>query len=531
MYWISLVSSFLITAFGQPAWIPGLGMAASFFGFALFWHAMLQLPRGRDRFWLSTFWYFLVHGVQLSWMTSAEYMGPYIYGVYLFLIFGVGVQFGILSFFIKRPFCLRQLLGVAGLWVILEWLRLYFLSGFTWNPAGLSLADSQYAIQWAAVFGIYGLSFWVILVNMAALRAFIEKKGWALWGTLALFPYAFGWIHQTVIEWKYPLSKSLSIALVQTALLPEQKDYWKSRSHSFIPPLDQWERILDFLNTDKKLDLIVLPEAAFPLGAYRNFYPIELVKGLWIHYFGIESLADLPPLIPPYGQKTSVNNLFLAQALANHYKAHVIVGLDAIDRDAKYNAAFHFQPEGTSPCRYEKRVLVPVGEYKPLREWTWISNFLTREFGIGDTFDPGTKVTIFQGPMPIGITICLEEIYSDLTRKLRLKGAELFINVSNDVWFPNSLLSEQHFEHGRVRTVENGVYTFRAGNTGVTGVIDCFGRLLSRLPASEHQADVLFLTLPIRNYPTIYTLWGDWAILGISVSSLLFLLVRKKKLP
>lgn len=334
--------SFLLVAFGQPAWIRGFGVLAAAFGFALFWRAMLSFPRPRDRFLLSMGWFACVQGVQLSWMTTMDYMGPLILALYLFLILGMGVQFGIISFFFDRAINWSRALAMAGCWVIFEWLRLFFLCGFTWNPSGLALTDSPYSLQFAAIGGIFGLSFWVILVNVAALNALMEKstKKIAIWASMALFPYVFGIAHQSWIESHVPVSGTLNVALVQTGLFPEQKDFLKESPDAYIQPLDQWARILHVLDESKAVDLIVFPEAALPLGAHKAGYHLASVKKVFDE-------RDFPPLKSPYAfydwDGWKVSNVFLVQALANHFKSHIIVGLDDSDFEGKYNAAFHFR--------------------------------------------------------------------------------------------------------------------------------------------------------------------------------------------
>ncbi len=526
-----LIVSFLLAAFGQPAWIPGFGMLTAAFGFALFWRAMLFYSRPRDRFFLSLIWFSCVQGVQLSWMTTMDYMGPLIIGLYLFLILGMGVQFGILSFFFNEEIRWHRSLAMAGCWVLFEWSRLFFLCGFTWNHVGLTLADNSYSLQFASVWGIFGLSFWVILVNLAAFNVLIEKtkKRAAIWAAMALFPYLFGFVHQHWIESKVPISGHLNVALIQTALFPEQKDRLPESPEAYIPPLAQWERILNVIDPEKKVDLLVFPEAALPLGAHKAGYDLASLH----KYFDPEFF---PPLRDPYALfergKWKVSNAFLVQTLANRLNAHVIVGLDDIDFTGKYNAAFHFHPKNLPYERYEKRILVPVGEYVPLRNWPRFARFVAKQFGIYSSFDAGRDVKIFNAHFPIGVSICLEETFSNLTRELRLKGAEIFVNLTNDVWFPRSKLPQQHFDHGRIRAAENGVCILRACNTGVTGGVDCFGRPLEQLPVSEEKASILYFTLPVRSYSTLYTWWGDEAILGISLISLLsYGLLRKKKLP
>lgn len=514
------VLSFLIVAFGQPAWVPGLGIFSAAFGYALFWKGMLQLPK--RRFWLAVFWFAGVQGVQLSWMATLDYMGPLIIGVYLFLIFAMGVQFGLISLLVEENLSWLKSLAIAGIWVMFEWVRLFFLCGFTWNMVGLSLTDSIYSLQFAALFGVFGLSFWVILVNLAALK----KRG-ALWAGLALFPYLFGVGHFYWVERKGD-GKELNVALVQTHLMPEEKDFYSNHPKAYIQPLVQWDRILKALRAAdlKKVDLIVLPEAALPLGAHTAGYAFNIVS----QYFPQEALA---PLKRPYAVfdrgMWKVSNAFLLQTLANEYGAEVISGLDDRDVQGKYNAAFHFLPERSSYERYEKQVLVPVGEYIPLQGLKGLTRFIEEQFGIYSSFDCGKEGKVFQGRVPIGISICVEETFAHLIRDLRSQGAEVFVNVTNDAWFPRSKLARQHLEHGRVRAVENGVPILRACNAGVTCGIDSLGRSIAQIESTSKDPHVLSFSLPLRSYKTLYSFWGDAGILGISLSCLLFYFCFEKK--
>lgn len=537
-FWIFFLGSFLCVALGQPYLVPWIGIAASAIGFALFWRAMCELTERRWRFWLAVSWFGLVQAVQISWMTSQQYMGGGILFIYGFLLFALGLQFGMLSLFLgtERPISLSRSLAISGCWVLFEWVRLFPLTGFPWNPVGLALADSSYSIQFASLFGIYGLSFWVIFVNLLAFNGFRSPKWRIGWAICALFPYMFGVLQKTWVEHTTTPSKPLTVALVQTALLPEQKEWFPYRSERFIPPLDQWNRILTLFQKRKgPIDLIVFPEAAFPLGAYRPFYPLKFVRSIWQLHFG--DLNAFPPLTEPMAAARrmqnrtfwKVTNAYLAQALSNQFQARVIIGLDDEEEKQYCNAAFHFQPRKTRPERYEKQVLMPIVEYVPLPNWQFLAEFIAHRYGIESSFFPGKEIKVFPGSAPIGVSICAEETYSSLVRNVRLKGAEFLVTVSNDVWFPHSRLPHHHFQHGRVRAAENGMYLFRSSNTGITGVIDCFGHPLVFLEPSEITPEILFASLPTRSFSTLYTFWGDWAIL--SLSGLFFLLFWRKKLP
>ncbi len=528
MHYGLLFFSLVLTAFGQPAWIPGFGSLAAAFGFAFFWKAVEKFPK---RFLVSTLWFTLVQGVQLSWLATPDYMGPLILPFYLLLIFGVGLQFGMLSFFVEKDLSWPKIFALSGAWVICEWLRLFFLCGFTWNPTGLALADSPYSLQFASIWGIYGLSFWVILVNLTLLKAWNEKslKQGGVWACLALFPYLFGLAQESWVETHVPISKSLKVALVQTNLAPEEKEFDSKYPEKYIDPVLQWKEILSTFKGETSFDLIVLPEAALPLGAHSAIYDFEAVKDL----FPEEALPALKrPFALFYQGSWRVCNAFLAQALANQYRAHVIIGLDDRDLMGKYNAAFQFSPTAQPHLRYEKQILAPIGEYIPLRNWIRFSRFIGDQFGIFGSFDAGKEGKVFPAPIPIGISICLEETFTSLIRDLRLKGAELFVSVSNDAYFPRTKLGRQHFDHGRVRAAENGTPLLRSCNSGMSSGIDCFGRPFKILNPQK-KTEGLFFSFPVRIHSTLYTFWGDTAILGQSVfwiATYLFF-KRKKKLP
>ncbi len=519
--------SFFVTAFGQPAWIRGFGVLAAVFGFALFWKGMLSFSRPRDRFLLAMTWFSAVQAVQLSWLATTDYMGPLILFLYLFLILAMGVQFGLISLMIQSSISWHRAACIASCWVIFEWTRLFFLCGFTWNPAGLALADSSYSLQLASVCGIFGLSFWVIFVNASALKAWTENatKSIAIWAFLAVFPYFFGFLYQHWVESHVQSTGNLSVALIQTHLSPEQKEFSALAPEAYIPPLTQWKQILSALE-NQEVDLIVLPEAALPLGAHTASYPFSEVE----KYF---DQTAFPRLKTPLERSSwKVSNAFLLQALANQYNAHVIVGLDDRDFSGKYNAAFHFVPENRPYERYEKQVLVPVGEYIPVRHSRRLAQFIGDQFGIYSSFDAGTEGKVFKAQIPIGISICLEETFGQLVRELRVKGAQLLVNVTNDAWFPNSKLPRQHFDHGRVRAAENGVPLLRACNSGISGGVDAFGQPMQPPLECKEKASSLYFSFPLRSYSTLYTWWGDRAILGISFSFMLsYFFFRKKKLP
>lgn len=333
---------------------------------------------------------------------------------------------------------------------------------------------------------------------------------------MALLPYVYGFVHKNVLERIVSSETELRTALVQMALLPEQRDFIRAKPKEHIHPLVQWDMILTQLEQLDRVDLLVFSEGAIPNGLSKAWVTYSAVETIWQRHFGEEAIANFPPKRPPFAEEKRVSNAFWIKAVANHFHARVIVGLDDREEGCLYNSAVHCCSHNLEINKYRKQILIPVGEYIPFSNWTWFKRFVMETFAMGDGFSSGQEPAIFSGDVPIGVNICLEETYSHLVRKIRQKGAKLFVNLTNDVWFPKTRLPWHHFDHGRVRSVENGVCTLRATNTGVTAVVDCFGDTLAMFPTSMEASGVLVTPLKVRSYATLYTFWGDTPILVLS---------------
>jgi apolipoprotein N-acyltransferase len=539
--WLLFGCSFFLVAFGQPSWLPWLAPIAAFMGFALFWSSLYPFQSKFLRFALATFWFTAVQLIQLSWMTSIEYQGVYMLFGYFWLASWLGVQFGLLTCLLPKEggITFGRILGLASLWTLFEWSRFFFLCGFSWNPSGLALAAFLPSIQMASLGGVLGLSFWVMLMNGFTLKLIeglkqdrgVSFKAVGPWLLVVLFPYLFGvgqLTYQDHLSKTDPGSKNITVALVQTGLLPPEKLILPSRIHHFVSPWEQWRRILAFLKLeDLDLDLIVLPEVAVPFQCDRTIYPYESVVQVLRETLGEGVLQNLPPLTAPFAEKKvtakeekwMVSNSFWTQAVANYFDAEVVIGLEDEEKETNrsYNAAFHFVPNGTKINRYEKQVLLPIAEYLPSKVFLPFMEM----YGIRDFFTKGEETKIFKGRVPFAISICYEETFPDLVREGKLMGAEVLVNVTNDNWYPNSKLPQQHFDLGRLRAVENGIPLLRACNTGISAVIDNVGRPLCMMGELDEKnsclAGALVSSVSLRKHSTLYTLWGDGGIVGLSL--------------
>jgi apolipoprotein N-acyltransferase len=206
-----------------------------------------------------------------------------------------------------------------------------------------------------------------------------------------------------------------------------------------------------------------------------------------------------------------------------------VIGLDDSDEEngETYNAAFHLLPHKTTINRYEKRVLLPLAEYLP---FSFLKPLVAR-YGITDFFTHGKEAKVFEGAYPLNISICYEECFSHLIRQGKLGGAKLFINVTNDAWYPSSRLHLSHFSHGKLRAIENGVPVVRACNTGVTAAVDSLGRTVGQLGTEnlEVQRGALITELNLYTYPTLYTYLGDYLIVALSFILILWAYIDHRK--
>ncbi len=592
-------------AFGQPARLSWLCPLVAAFGIALFLAFLPQEWSKKKRFWISTAWFAGAELIQLSWMTSIEFQGYYILGVWAGIALMVGLQFGVFSLLTARNMTISWTVGLACLWALFEWVRLLPLCGFSLNPLGLTLTWTALPLQLASVGGILGLSFWAMWTNLLFLKAWrancktlrrvkspfrtplasapprlpfqvgrrqrvgqagpVLRNGvqnlrfstvvefcnclwrqaqsrvaaWSWAVGVAFVPYAFGALHLHYHAQRAgQVTDNVKVALVQTALLPSQKIPLLHRASDFISSEKQWAQILTYFGAAKQdWDLIVFPEAAFPYQADAPLHPFAVAKAILVERLGPAVIDAFPPLEPPfaYERKTLqgakilyVSHLFFAKTLAQHFNAEVLIGLDhhAREQDQFFNAAFLLRPKNSKMERYDKKVLLPLAEYLPF-------NFLaplSRAFGIHSFFSRGTTSSTMGERMLLTPSICYEETFSEIMRRGVREGGQLMVNLTNDNYYPNSTLPQQHFSHAKPRTVENGRALIRACNTGVTGVIDSLGQTCAVLGDGEKkiewQKGILTFELKLYNYSTLYSFLGELGIVilcfcGLFISSIL----------
>jgi apolipoprotein N-acyltransferase len=175
------------------------------------------------------------------------------------------------------------------------------------------------------------------------------------------------------------------------------------------------------------------------------------------------------------------------------------------DRVKNYNSAFLVSPSGSVLAQYNKVHPVPLWEVMPARAYL---PFLKNTASKG-VYDPGNELTVFSTPKgKFSALICYEGIYTNLARKFVGRGAQFLVNISNDSWSKSEAEHYQHASMDVFRAVENGVYYVRVGNSGVTEVIDPFGRIVSSLPI--YKSGYLVADIGLKEKDTVYSVLGDY---------------------
>ena len=372
----------------------------------------------------------------------------------------------------------RYTLALPAAWVLLEWVRGWFLTGFPWLALGYSQVPDSPLAGFAPVLGVYGVGLaaaWVAGL-FASLRPNFITAG------VLLLVAGFG-LQQ--VSWTQPTGAPVTVALLQGNVPQEMK----FRPDKLAGILQDYAR--QVLATDARL--VILPETAVPL--FRSGVPAGYLE-----------------------------------LLAEHVKQRngdVLLGLPEDTASGQYyNAVVSL---GTSPeGHYRKHHLVPFGEFVPFG-FRWLVDMM--HIPLGD-FSLGTpdQPAIAAAGERLAVNVCYEDAFG-AERIHAARDATLLVNVSNDAWFGNSLSPRQHLQIGAMRSLEAGRWQLRANNTGITAILDEQGRVRAELP--PFVSGTLNGQAQGRTGLTPYLRWGNVPVLIIMAALLAaaFLTSRKRSSP
>ena len=410
----------------------------------------------------------------------------FLFCCYLGLYHGL---FGLLVALLARARDNRWPLVLAPfLWVAVELARTR-ITGFPWNLLGTAQVDNVALARIAGWTGVYGISFEIVLVNVALATAFLlprPKRGPMLIAALAAAA-----VLQAGGLVEAPAAKADRTALLVQVNVPVSADWTPAY---FEQTLNELTNLTVRSAADKapKVDLIVWPESPAPF----------------------------------FTNDTGFRNA--VSALARTTGAPIVVG--AIGSDAShpnadaplFNSAALVNSQGEWTSRYDKVHLVPFGEYLPFPSLFSFAGGLTKEVG---QFERGTsRRPLHADDKQLGVFICYESVFPDEVRQFANNGAQVFVNISNDGWYGDSGAYAQHLDQTRMRAIENDRWILSAANTGVTAAIDPFGRIATRIPRKERTA--LVAPYALTSVITFYTRHGDWFAYVCAIISLGALLAR-----
>jgi apolipoprotein N-acyltransferase len=381
----------------------------------------------------------------------------------------------------ESSFSRRALLLSPFLWVAVELARTR-ISGFPWDLLGITQVDNVALAHVSRFTGVYGVSFEIMVVNAALASAFLLAKlkvPRERWKSLLLACVIAIVILQSG-RWISPevLMGDRSARLVQQNIPVLEGSEWTKEY------FDGTLRDLTLLSLNpvgsqsKHADLIVWPESPAP------FYSTDPAFR--------ESLSTIAR---ESGAWTLAGSLGIRNASETPERATQV-----------YNSGNLISPQGEWVARYDKIHLVPFGEYVPFKRVFGFAGGLTKE--VGD-FLPGTsRAPLEAGDTRLGVFICYESIFPYEIRQSVANGAQVLVNISNDGWYGDSGAYAQHLRQARMRAMENARWLLRATNTGVTAVIDPYGRVAASAPRKMRTA--LEANYALSNVTTFYTRHGDW---------------------
>jgi apolipoprotein N-acyltransferase len=410
-------------------------------------------------------------------------------GILLLLVTYLSLFLGAFTFltrFVQIRVKTRGFLFAPLLWVSLEYLRSFLLTGFPWANLGHSQYLNLPFIQMAEITGVYGLSFVIVMVNVTLyliLHQWSQKTFPLLEVTLSisllLTFLVYGYVRIERLGREMAKNPPLTIGLVQANI--DQSIKWDESFQK--ETLKIYER-LSLQVGEKKPDLILWPETATP--------------------FFFQDATEYQPFVLNIPKKTGAFLLFGTPS----YK---------IERGKihHYNSALLVSPSGEVIGKYDKIHLVPYGEYVPLGEYISLGSLGE---GIGN-FKPGKEIYNFTLPQGrFGVLICFEIIFPNLCRRFVKKGANFLVTITNDAWFGRTSAPYQHLAIAIFRAIENRVFIARAANTGISAFIDPLGRILKQ--SGLFTEETLLGTIQLSQKKTFYTLFGDlfaWLCSALSI--------------
>lgn len=392
----------------------------------------------------------------------------------LLIIFGLIVMYLYIGLYFGIAMLASRKIGIWSLplaLVGLEYVRGIGEIGFPWLSFGYSQARYPLFIQQAAVYGMYGVSLWLVALNVSIYQALKNRglKNMLLAVAIFIAPVIYG-----IARHEPPRTRIARVGIVQPNIDPNLKFSREMRFTTFERLIELSVRCarLSVQTYGDSLDLIIWPETATPVflkspGKYQ-----DLVRQL-------ADRLDVP--------------IFTGTAI---YES---------ERNEIFNGAVLIEPGHGITQEYRKMQLVPFSEHMPFNRHIPVLRKV--DVGGGD-YTPGTDHVVFDIPgFRFACLICFESIFPGLSRESVDRGAEVLVNITNDGWFGKISGAQQHNNMAILRSVENGVVLLRSANTGISMIVDQYGRVV--IEKELFVDDIIVAAVAVDQVETTYRRIGD----------------------
>jgi apolipoprotein N-acyltransferase len=411
-------------------------------------------------------------------------------------LFWAGAAAGAIAVWRPGP---RRAVALAAALAAGEWLRGHVLSGFPWNAPGYAAGGLDGLGQGAAFVGLYGMTLlmllWACLAAVLASEALSRRALVGVILMLATAPLALAAGHWRLATASTATFENISMRVVQANIAQGDKWIPEHRDDIVAAHLD-----LSTSGGMAGVTHLVWPESAVPM------------------------LIDEAPDARRQLVRALPDDVTLLLG-ALRRELHDPAGTPSVQ---VFNSLFALSGSGDILARYDKWRLVPFGEYLPLE--ALLKPLGLRQFvplPLGFSAGPAPLTLAIEGTPAFAPLICYEAIFPRVLIDRQDRPAWL-LNVTNDGWFGNTAGPYQHLEQARFRAIEEGLALVRAANTGISAVIDPYGRILGRLALGE--AGRFDSPLPRPLPPTPYAVWGDWLFFFLLIMSGLLGAGRQKTL-
>ena len=419
----------------------------AFIGFVPLFFAIQNQPP-KKVFLISYLCGFLFYLGTLYWLYHVTIFGLIVLCLYLALYFGI---FGLIFKCVRCQVSGVRTFLIPFAWIFLEYTQAHLFTGFGWTLLGYSQYKNLPLIQIADFAGVYGVSFVIMLANVAIYRLFKRSfREIIIAGMVLVAVVAYGIIKETEDGER----STVKISVAQGNIPQEMK--WDPDAAESI--LDRYIDLTRLAAFDAP-DLIIWPETSFP-----GFFPLS-------------------PPSPQRGEgKGEGGPAQLVLDLAKDINIPILLGANTYEGLLNFNSAVFVSNKGETSERYDKIHLVPFGEYVPFSEkFPVLRNLVLGELG---EFTAGQDFKIFKlTTNDLRLTtnfatlICYEDIFPEISREFVKNGAQFLVVITNDAWYGKTSAPYQHAACSVFRAIENRVPVVRCANTGLSCFIDSRGRI------------------------------------------------------